>query len=359
MLNFAVGPVQSSEEVRKIGNENVPYFRTAEFSEIMKENERIFLDLMDAPANSRAIFLTGSGTASMEAAVMNTLDASDKALVINGGSFGARFAKICSVHDIAHDCIELEAGHTLCKEDLAPYENAGYTALLVNMGETSTGVLYDMNLIGDFCTRNNLFLIVDTVSTFLADPFSMKNCGADIALTGSQKALACPPGVSVLALSPRAQERVARIDPKCIYFDFKDALSNGQRGQTPFTPAVQVLLQINARLKDIETRGIDDELGRVAARAKRFRKGIEDLPMTIFAQNPQTAVTSLKVKDGVDTKAIFDTCKDEFDMWLCPNGGELGKKIFRVGHIGELTLEDVDEVIRVLHVLNDRGMLGA
>ena len=357
MLNFAVGPVQSCDAVKEIGSHNVPYFRTAEFSATMLENERLFLEFMDAPAQSRAIFLTGSGTASMEAAVMNTLCASDKALVINGGSFGARFAEICRIHGIPHTCITLEAGKTLHEEDLQPYEAAGYTALLVNMGETSTGVLYDMQLVGNFCKRNQLFLIVDTVSTFLADAFSMSECGADIALTGSQKALACPPGVSVLALSPRALERVERIDPKSMYFNFKDALKNGERGQTPFTPAVQILQQINVRLNDIAQRGIEDELAHVAARAERFRAGIADLPLSLFAELPHTAVTAVRVRDGVDTQTIFNTCKDEYGMWLCPNGGELGKKIFRVGHIGNLSLSDIDEVLRVLHELNKCGML--
>ena len=92
MLNFAVGPVQSSSAVLDLGAEQVPYFRTPEFSQVMLENERMMNQLAGAPDGSRTVFITGSGTASMETAVMNTLDHDDKALVVNGGSFGSRFA---------------------------------------------------------------------------------------------------------------------------------------------------------------------------------------------------------------------------------------------------------------------------
>ncbi|MBQ6663038.1 MAG: alanine--glyoxylate aminotransferase family protein, partial [Firmicutes bacterium] len=145
MTNFTVGPVQSSEKVKAIGAENTPYFRTPEFSEIMLENERLILKFTNAPAGARCVFITGSSTASMEAVVMNTLDEHDKALVVNGGSFGERFCQICAIHKIPYTAIKLEPGHALKKEHLAPFEGQGYTAFLVNIDETSTAVLYDID----------------------------------------------------------------------------------------------------------------------------------------------------------------------------------------------------------------------
>ena len=110
MINFAVGPVQMDEEIRAIGAEEVPYFRTPEFSAIMKENERLMKQFTGAPEDARAVFLTGSGTAAMEAAVMNLFTERDRVLVVNGGSFGARFAKICEIHEVPHEEIRLESG---------------------------------------------------------------------------------------------------------------------------------------------------------------------------------------------------------------------------------------------------------
>ena len=185
MLNFTVGPVQSSDSVRAIGAENVPYFRTAEFSEIMLENERLMLKFSGAPEGSRAVFITGSGTASMEATIMNVLTSQDRALVVNGGSFGARFCKICNIHNVPHDIISLAAGHKLLQEDIdAVATGHKYTAFIVNMHETSTGVLYDTQLISDYCKKNNLLLIVDCISSFLCNEFNMSELGADVMIIG-------------------------------------------------------------------------------------------------------------------------------------------------------------------------------
>ena len=361
MINFTVGPVQSCEAVREIGAQNVPYFRTAEFSEVMLENERLMLKFAGAPEGSRAVFITGSGTASMEATVMNLLTPADRALVVNGGSFGARFSKICEIHDVPHDEIRLEVGHKLREEDLAAKnakiakdtcgDNEGkeYTAFVVNMHETSTGVLYDMKLIGDYCRRYGLLLVVDCISSFLCDEFSMAEIGADVMITGSQKALACPPGVSVIVLSPRALERVAKNDPKCMYFDLKDALANQTRGQTPFTPAVGTLLQINARLKEIEVAGgVAAEVQKAKAMAEYFRSRIADLPVEIVSESLSNAVTPLHPTNGMSAYDIFLKLKDEHGIWICPNGGELKDKVFRVGHMGCLTTADYDKLVAAL-----------
>lgn len=353
MLNFTVGPVQSSDSVHTIGAQDVPYFRTAEFSEVMLENERLMLKFAGAPEGSRAVFITGSGTASMEATVMNLLTPEDRALVVNGGSFGARFCKICEIHGVPHDEIRLEVGHKLREEDLtteyAENTEDRYTAFLVNKHETSTGVHYDMGLIGRYCREHKLLLIVDNISSFLCDEFNMAEIGADVMITGSQKALACPPGVSVIVLSPRALERVAKNDPKSMYFDLKDALLNQARGQTPFTPAVGTLLQINVRLKEIEAAGgVAAEVQKSKAMAEYFRSRIADLPLEIVSESLSNAVTPLHPANRMSAYDIFLKLKDEHGIWICPNGGEMKDRIFRVGHMGCLTTADYDKLIAAL-----------
>lgn len=99
MLNFTVGPVMSSDVVRKIGGEQVPYFRTSEFSNVMLENEKFMLEYAKAPVNSRAVFMTCSSTGSMEAVVVNCFTKEDKVIVIDGGSFGHRFVELCEIHE--------------------------------------------------------------------------------------------------------------------------------------------------------------------------------------------------------------------------------------------------------------------
>ena len=344
MLNFTVGPVQSCDAVRAIGAEDVPYFRTAEFSEVMLENERLMLKFAGAPEGSRAVFITGSGTASMEASVMNLLTPQDRALVVN------RFCRICEIHGVPHDEIKLDVGRQLRMSDIdAVAVGQKYSAFVVNKHETSTGVHYDMRLVGEYCKKNNLFLIVDNISSFLCDEFNMAELGADAMITGSQKALACPPGVSIIVLSPRALERVSANDPKCMYFDLKDALANQTRGQTPFTPAVGTLLQINARLKGIDASGgVAVEIKRAKGLAEYFRSRIKDLPLKIVSESLSNAVTPLHPTNGMSAYDIFLKLKDEHGIWICPNGGEMKDKIFRVGHMGCLNESDFDTLIEAL-----------
>lgn len=357
MINFTVGPVQASEMVRNIGGEQVPYFRTTEFSDIMFENEKIMKKLAKAPEKSKVVFITGSGTASMEATIINTLTKKDKAIVVNGGSFGNRFVQLCDIHEIPYDAINLEFGQTLKKTDLEKFENKDYTAFIVNMHETSSGVLYDMNMISEFCKRNKLFLIVDAISSFLADSFDMKKLGVDVMITGSQKALACPPGISIIVLSEKAIERVYNNNPKCMYLNLKDALENAKRGQTPFTPAVGILRQINARLKELDNNGgVESENKRIHNLAMDFRERIKDLPFELITSSPSNAVTSIH-PINTSANSIFLELKDNYNIWVCPNGGELKDKVFRVGHIGNLTIEDNISLINAFKQMKEKGML--
>ncbi len=357
MLNFAVGPVMSDDEVLEIGGEQVPYFRTNEFSDVMFENEKLMKKFTKAPADSRVVFLTGSGTAAMEASVINLFDSSDKLLVVNGGSFGHRFADICAIHHIPFDEIRIETGHDIKKRDLVSFEGKGYTGFLVNVGETSTGVHYDIELISEFCKRNRIFLVIDAISSFLADSLDMERLGAGVVLTGSQKALACAPGISIVVLSPDALKRVDCHDSGCMYLDFKSALKNGERGQTPFTPAVGILRQINARLKGIDKNGgVESETEKIKEIAEDFRSKIKDLPLEICSEAMSNAVTPLHPLNS-SAYEIFRILKDEYGIWICPNGGELADKIFRVGHMGAITKEDNTTLVDALKDLVKRGYL--
>lgn len=346
-----------SDEVCAVGGEQVPYFRTPEFSNTMFENEELMLKFAKAPEGSKAVFMTNSSTGSMECVVMNCFDKTDSVLVIDGGSFGHRFVELCEIHDVPHTVLKLHHGQELTKEQLFKYDGQGFTGLLVNIDETSTGVLYDSEMIGDFCKKNNIFYVCDCVSSFLADPFNMAHCGADVMITGSQKVLACPPGVSIIVLAPVAVERVKNAKVKSMYFNLADALKNMERGQTPFTPAVGILRQINTRLKEIETAGgADAEIARVASQAEDFRQKIKGLPFEFVSESPANGVTPVHPINA-DAYEIFTELKDNYGIWICPNGGDMKSTVFRVGHIGHLTHEDNTTLIDALKDMQKRGML--
>lgn len=357
MINFTVGPVQASDAVREIGAEQIPYFRTAEFSAMMLENENLVLKFAKAPKGSRAVFMTASGSGSMEASIVNVLTPQDKVLVVNGGSFGHRFVELLTIYGIPFAEVVPPPQNTVTLEQLASFDGQGYTAFVVNVHETSTGVRYDIDAISEFCKRNKMLLLVDAISSFLADPFDMAALEADVMITGSQKALACPPGISIIVLSPQALARVEANEPKCMYLDLRSALKNQERGQTPFTPAVGILRQINMRLKEIDAAGgVECETAKIAALANYFRSKLTGLPFEVCSKRMSNAVTPIH-PTSASAYDIFLRLKDEYGIWICPNGGELKDCVFRVGHIGALSTEDYDKLINAFKDLQKKGFI--
>ena len=358
MLNFTVGPVMINEELRKMAGEQIPYFRTNEFSQIMFDNEKLLKTFFGADELSRVIFITGSGTASMDACVANLFNKNDKLLVVNGGSFGKRFCEICETYGLNFTEIKCARGETLTEEQLNIYDKKGYTGLLVNLDETSTGVLYDIKMISSFCKKNDIFLLVDSISSFLCDPFDMKELGVNCVITGSQKALALAPGISLIVVDEIAINRIKSNKPCTFYFDLKKYLLDGERGQTPFTPAVGTLLQLNKRLHQIDEKGgVKSEIEETSKRASYFRNKIKDLPFTVCSNSLSNAVTPLTPKDpSKDAYKLFELLKDNYGIWVCPNGGETKHTIFRVGHIGDLSLKDYDYLIESIIDIIEKGL---
>lgn len=357
MLNFALGPVMSSDLILKVGSEQTPYFRTQEFSKVNLENEQIMKELLHADEDSRAVFLTGSGTSGMEATVMNVFNENDKVLIVNGGGFGQRFVDLCNLHNIECDDIKIDFGHCLTQEMLKEYDGKDYTAFMVNICETSSGVYYNIDLISDFCKRNNLFLVVDAVSSFLADDLNMVEHGVDVVITGSQKALACPPGIAIIVLSKDAIKRVEETECKSMYFDLEDMLINGVRGQTPYTPAITVILQLNARLNQIKNDGgVEVELKRVSDLAEDFREKIKEFPFEVKCNCLSNAVTTVHAKEKIDAN-IVEILKNEYDIWVSTARDDLSSTmLFRVGHMGDLTPKDNDALIEALRDIQKRGL---
>ncbi len=345
---FTVGPVEMFPETLTRGGAQLPYFRTEEFSRIVQECDRDLQALAGAPAGARTAVLTCSGTGAMEATVVNFLAGTDKALILRGGSFGERFCEICADDAIAFDAVEIAPGRALDVGQLEAQNLAGCRALFVNACETSTGALYDLEALGDFCRRHDLYFMVDGISAFLCDPINMEKMGIDALIFSSQKALALPPGLSMIVLSPRLVSRLEGSHPRTHYLGLRRHLADMQRGQTPFTPAVGIILQLHDRLQTLKSIGADASVRRVAALAAHFRNGLGGLPLRIFPERPSNALTALTPLDGSSAYAIYQTLKQKYGLVVTPNGGALRDRVFRVGHMGNIQEHDLDRVLAAL-----------
>ena len=346
MKLFTVGPVEMYPETLKTEGSQLPYFRDESFSKIMKKCERLFLESVNAPDNALFVALTCSGTGGMDAVVQNVLTKNDKALVINAGSFGQRFYEICKNHEIPADTYDISFGESFSPEKLEEFTGKGYTALLVNACETSTGYGFDLKFLGDYCKRNDLLFIIDAVSSYLAAPLDMQKHNADVIITSSHKALALSPGAVLIAMSEKAGRKVFDSKPS-YYFDFKDYIENQKRGQPPFTPVIGVFIAMAARLENIIQNGMDHMVKLHEDRAVYFRDTLKKLPLDIPGFTLSNCCTPVIFPEN-NAEELYYRLKEKYGLVLTPTGGLLKKSLLRVGHLGNLRMEDYDFLIECL-----------
>lgn len=345
---FTAGPVAMYPGTLQVGGTQTPYFRTEEFSQIVLDSERRMCSLAGAPPGSRTMLLACSGSGAMEAAVLNAVGSADRALIVVGGAFGQRFCDICDAHGIAWDAVRLPPGRALSPDQIDALPLDRYGALLVNAHETSTGLLYDLHRLGNACRRAGVFFVVDAISSFLCDSIHMETMAIDILITSSQKALALAPGLSMLVLGPRAVARARALHVASHYFALSRYLDDGARGQTPFTPAVSIILQLHQRLVSIEEAGVQRETDRCARLAHHFRSSIRRLPLRVFPEVPSSALTALQPVGERSALGIYSSLRSQFGLVVTPSGGELTHTLFRVGHMGNITEGDLDLVANAL-----------
>lgn len=347
-LLFTPGPVMMSERTLKIAGQQLPYNRTQNFSELTYE----IIDGLKYVFQTQGdvAILTASGTGAMEASVLNFLKDQDKALVVNGGGFGARWGELCKSNDIAYEEFAVSYGDDL---DLERLENEikqkQITAILMQSHETSTGVLYNIKKVGELAKQHNVLLIIDAISSVCCDPFMMDEWNIDVAILSSQKALALSPGLSFVAMSDKAKARLKEKPCPSLYFDLKNYLKNQERGQMPYSPAISLFLMLHDRLKEIQGLGIDQVIAQHRNRADYFRSNIKELPFGVFSKTPSSAMTALQCMDKISAKKLVQSLEKNYQIYVAPNGGDLETKVFRVSHMGEQSLNDLDDLISVLH----------
>jgi len=347
---YTPGPTKIHKHILELGSCQLPYNRTKKFSEftydIIKGLKYVFQTKGDIA------ILTASGTAAMEASVINFLDENDRVLIINGGTFGQRWVDLCKRYEINYEEIIVNPGEELSLTVLTDkIKNTHFTTLMINAHETSTGVLYDIEKIGQITQKENIFFIVDSISTICADPFLMDNWNVDVALLSSQKALALPPGLSFIALNEQAKEKMAKCEIKSLYFDLKDYLKNQERGQMPYTPAIGIFLMLHQRLADIQEIGLQAVINAHKDLSDYFRTKMKTLSLSMFSKRHSNGLTAVQCEKDISAFDVVQQMDNKFNTYLTSNGGELKDKVFRVSHMGDQTKEEIDILIKNLSTI--------
>jgi aspartate aminotransferase-like enzyme len=305
-------------------------------------------------SNDIAIVST-SGTGGLEAAVVNILSPGDRVLGVSIGSFGDRIAKIARIYGADVTKIEVEWGQAAdpnaLRAELA--RSADYKAVLLTHNETSTGV---MNPIGDLAAvirelAPNALIVVDSVSGLGAVPFQMDAWGVDVVVTGSQKAWMAAPGLAMISASERAWAAMATATMPRYYLDLRAHRESHATGQTPFTPALGVMYQVDEGIRLMSVEGAENVFARHEACAAASRAGLAALGFELFADQSHASrtVTAAHVPEDLDWKA-FNTELKRRGLILAGGQGKLIGKIFRLGHLGSVTVEEILGAINVLEI---------
>jgi aspartate aminotransferase-like enzyme len=350
MKLFTPGPVAMDPETIIEAGRQSQYFRTPEFSLMVNECVEMLGDILNVPDNGKMIFLTASGTAAMEAVVLNLFTERDKILIINGGGFGKRFKQICEIHRIPFVSIDLEWNEAFDATVLTKHSASGFTGMLVNMCETSTGQLYPMETIAEFCKNNGICLVIDAISSFLCDSVRMKALGADALIVSSQKGLALQPGMSFVALTEEVyKNRCEHNEVQSLYFRFTDYVKDMERGQTPYTPAVGIINQLYYKLNRLTSEGIWPQLYHIVTLASYFREQLAEKTKFTVPEYPLSNGVTPVYCEKNNAMEIVETLKNRHDMYVTPCAGSLSPFLFRVAHMSrQITKDDIDELIELL-----------
>jgi aspartate aminotransferase-like enzyme len=337
------GPTSLPPTVREAGGRQMINHRGPEFRELL---ERLQAGMKPYFGTTGDIaILSCAGTGGLEAAVVNTLSPGDRVLAVSIGAFGDRFAKIAEAYGANVDRVAAEWGWAAAPDEVRERLGAGdYQAVLLTQNETSTGV---MNPIPELAAAirkvaPEALILVDAVSSLGAVPFDMDGWGIDVVATASQKAWMSAPGLAMVAASDRAREAMKTARMPRFYLDLGKHFETMATGETPWTPAVAVAFQVDEGVRLMQAEGQEAVFARHVACAAATQAGIESLGFQLLAEpaHRSRTVTAAWLPDGVEWKDFNARIKQR-GVILAGGQGKLAGKVFRVGHLGQVTVTDI------------------
>jgi len=330
------GPTSVPEEVllemaRPMIHHRTPEFETI-FAEVRTNLKKVF------KTDNDVLILLGSGTLAMEAAVINTLNEGDKALIINGGKFGERWVKICQMANINTIILTVEWGKSANPDDIHTIltENKDIKAVFMQGSETSTTVYHPVQEIAAIVKNiPGTILVVDGITSVGVHNTDMDAWGIDILVSGSQKAFMLPPGLAFISLSKKAWSMAAVNTQKKFYIDLKKEQKNQEKNTTAWTAGVSLIIGLNKVLKMILSEGLDSVFKRHRINAEATRAAVKALGMKPLATGLQSnAVTGCYLPDNIDGNEFIKYLRSKCGVSLAGGQDQLAGKVLRISHLG-------------------------
>jgi aspartate aminotransferase-like enzyme len=282
------------------------------------------------------MIMASSGTGAMEASVNNLHSPGERVLVIRGGNFGERWAKICQAYELDVVPVDIPWGQAVDPHQVAEHlkKDESITAVYATLCETSTGVTHDLKALADAVRPHPALLVVDAVSGLCSEELRTDSWHVDVVTSATQKGLMCPPGISFVSLNSAAWGRVESSSLPKFYWDFTLMRQFSKKDQTPYTPAISILYALKVALGMIRTEGIDDAVARHARLAGICRAAMKALNLKLFAQRPANALTAVSLPQGMDGIQLLRSIYEETGAVVAGGQAQLKGKIFRLAHMG-------------------------
>ncbi|MFI5258375.1 MAG: pyridoxal-phosphate-dependent aminotransferase family protein [Candidatus Limnocylindrales bacterium] len=345
------GPTSLPDAVREAGTRQMVNHRGPEFAAL--QNGVIERLKKAYRTENDVLILTAAGTGGLESAIVNFLSPGDRVLAVTIGAFGDRFAKIATVYGADVTKLAFDWGSAADPARVREALAAGgpWKAVLMTQNETSTAVTNPIELLAATVKEvaPDALIVVDAISGLGAVPFETDGWGLDVVVSGSQKAWMVPPGLSFVSVSPRAWDAAVVAKMPKFYFDLAAHKSSAEAGQTPWTPAVSVMFQLDVALDLMEQEGLQEIWRRHAAVGAAVRAGLTALSFKLLA-DPAFAsdtVTGAWIPDDLDWKA-FNGKLRKLGLIVAGGQGNLKGKIFRIGHLGHVTVPNILNAMAVL-----------
>jgi len=339
------GPTPVPPEVLSALSEPVVHHRAPRFTEILKQVVAGLKYIYQT--ENDIIVLAASGTGAMESAVVNIVNPGDHVLVGSMGNFGERWKKLTATWGAEVTALDCEWGTKVVPADIdkALAADPAIKAVYVQFSETSTGVVNDIRAIGEIVAKTPAILVVDAISGLGATDLKTDDWHVDICVAGSQKALMVPPGLAYVAVSEKAWAVVEQCTTPRFYYDYVTARKKmtGDSAQTPYTPAVSLMVAQNVAIDLIKEEGLQNVFERHRVLSRAAKEGVKALGLELFGpEDPEAnSVTAVKVPEGVDGNKIGKIARDKWGVWLAGGQGQLKGKIFRFGHCGYFGHSDI------------------
>ncbi len=338
------GPTLVPERIVRAMSQSIIDHRGAKFAllvgEVLEGLRRVF-----QTERGHILVYPGSGTGGWEATIVNTLSPGDRVLGCVNGHFSNHFCRTAAIHGVEVDRLEVSYGEGVSSERVANRLRADQThqlrAVLVVHNETSTGVTSNVARIRRVLdeARHPALLLVDVVSSLASIDFRFDEWGVDVALTGPQKGLMLPPGLTILAASDRAIQASQAAKCPRAYWDWGPVLDRNRRGEFPYTPATSLLFGLRESIALLSEEGLPQVFRRHARLGEACRRAVRAMGLDLLCRDPaeySNTLTAVVMPTGYDSDAYIAHANRALDLSLGVGLGDVKGKVFRVGHLGSL-----------------------